>query len=476
MRRRQEFGNTCVTMKWARLFERGKSARFCVNIMPVIQLANKVVLEAYMFAAFHAARCCESGDSSVFPELNQTFYQRCCSAVSKHSSSGSLFRTAPCAQTDFLQKSVDLWKTRRASHAEKVVTPDVSGFKDLMHNMAHQMDTAARNHLDLNAGKRIIDWLCVFRGLSREAASILLTRLFQSDRASLSPQDLALVDWIGFYPSEENISQHRNHFLRVTWKILRDFEGRLALAQTERCPETSRKLTRGVKMFSLLPQKQGFTLSHIPLNPTTLVEVLGWMRKRGLLSPEHALKWDIQVADLKANRKSANRKGETKPLTESVPEIFAGDDDLPGSALLRPAWKKTRMRRLMLVPADAWWHDLFDLHRCETDSHKFARNISTNGYSASVMLEYPKTDEQKKQPKRHKSQKVRSAKPRKARPLQARQPADIRDSVHVFRSRDWLRSRCQVHLYGDESARGEYAGVPFRIPAPGQDEPTAGLA
>ena len=57
--------------------------------------------------------------------------------------------------------------------------------------------------------------------------------------------------WLKYIPTEVNIVKHSNHFVKIYYSILKEFV---------KYPDT-----KGVRTFTLLPHKHGFTQSHITI-------------------------------------------------------------------------------------------------------------------------------------------------------------------------------------------------------------------
>ena len=66
--------------------------------------------------------------------------------------------------------------------------------------------------------------------------------------------------------TEANIVKHSNHFVKIYYSILKEFE---------KYPDT-----KGIRTFTLLPHKHGFTQSHITICNTGLENTLKYIAKK----------------------------------------------------------------------------------------------------------------------------------------------------------------------------------------------------
>ena len=152
----------------------------------------------------------------------------------------------------------------------------------------------------------------------------------QEDRTPLQ-QDF--FDRIKYFPSEENIKNNFTHFLDISFEILHFMETR---------PIN----TKGVRLFSLLPLKSGFSTDHLHLSNSSLQQCLSYIQKKD----------DGNIISI------------------------LGSNDL----LTKQRFDEN---------ANEIWRSIFNISKLETSKRKFASHISTNGCSVSVHLEISITED-----------------------------------------------------------------------------------
>ena len=345
----REHHRTAVVVKLNQLC---KEKWFSSAIPQMVRKANEVLLEAYMFANFHLNRCCETHADRLdhFPVINQLFYQRCCASVCTYGKPLSFANDTPGDQ--FLWGSVKLWSFARQKHMPDLSVPDMSGLSHLVHTLAKQMETAALNHLVLTIGPRVLRWIQVAFKSDRGRAQQLLSHIFLAPDDVLTPRQAEVKALVKLYPSEANIEANMAHFIRVSWQILQRMEQHLEAAHLQ----NDKKGAKGCRLFSLLPLKGSFVMSHIPLTTTTLHEVLRWMKAKNL-----------------------------------CPAALSPDAD-----------------------AQANFRSLFDFRNLETPLRTFADYITTNGCSASVIFKCKKSAaeiaQQEAQPRKKRRRAVKTKK------------------------------------------------------------------
>ena len=134
-------------------------------------------------------------------------------------------------------------------------------------------------------------------------------------------------EWLVYRPTETNIAKHASHFIKIYYTILKEYE---------KYPET-----KGIRRFSLLPHKHGFTQSHITICNTSLETTLKYIAKK------------IKVAN-----------GTVDPALELTD--FSNN-------------------------RDEYWRKLFNVGKYETTQKKFGHAILTDGKSIVVRMRKPKS-------------------------------------------------------------------------------------
>src|SRR5581483_5488484 len=326
--KRKVMQTSCITTKWS-LLCKNEFLRDCPE--NIIVIWNKVALEAYQFANFHVLRC--FNEEKPLPVLDQGFFMHCCNAI-------TLQYETKILKDPSMEETKQLW-IRNRQEAE-ITAVNIEGLSLLMTALPVEMCTASRNHLIVNFTSRLLRWLHLLWGLNRSEACAFINGAFDAPQENRTSIQQGLVDFLQFRPSEFEIKRHFNHFLGLTFQFAKFMEERLEEAKDDH------KAKRGVRTFSILPLKQSFVLSHIPLNNTTLYCIIQWMLKNRL-----------------NQRLRIGNQSWTANLSDAQ-------------------FKATR---------NLFWHGLFNIRPFETSTRKFAYCITTNGYSASLHLECPKRKE-----------------------------------------------------------------------------------
>ena len=121
---------------------------------------------------------------------------------------------------------------------------------NLINNLTRQQLTMTQNHLKLNFYKRFRKYLELKTGEKR--GNVLYNWLKDIYAEEYNGSNFFIQymrKWLKYIPTETNIKKYSSHFIKVYYKILQTFE---------KFPNTKR-----VRTFNLLPNKGGFTMSHI---------------------------------------------------------------------------------------------------------------------------------------------------------------------------------------------------------------------
>jgi hypothetical protein len=136
---------------------------------------------------------------------------------------------------------------------------------------------------------------------------------------------LYMREWLKYTPTEANIVKHSNHFVKIYYSILKEFE---------KYPET-----KGVRTFTLLPHKHGFTQSHITICNAGL---------------ENTLKYIAN--ELKCANNNIDSGLDVKKFVENSSD---------------------------------YWKELFNITKYETKNKKFGFTILTDGKSVVLQMRKP---------------------------------------------------------------------------------------
>lgn len=305
---------TCIKSSW-------KS--FCKNslledtiVKDILPRVNTICFLSYKLLNYHIVRLLEG--KKPLPEIKQNlFYQACCMV----------------SQVKEKKITVDTENELYISftHLKEYMTEEVPARDYLclgyITNLNKQQITMTHNHLKLNFYKRFRTYLKLRTGETNNSVVYhWLKDIYEEKYEGKNPFVLYMRQWLKYTPTENNIQKHSEHFLTIYYKILKEFE---------KYPDT-----KGVRTFSLLPHKHGFTQSHITICNSGLENTLKYIA--------HQLK-------------KANKSGNKELAVEN--------------------FEKNKKE---------YWNALFDIQRYETCRKKFGYTILTDGKSVVLQMKKPK--------------------------------------------------------------------------------------
>lgn len=287
----------------------------CLNYLQslVIQI-NKISLEAHLFSNFYCLHCISNNIPLSF--IDQTFFYRCCALVSTNKIKSK--------NPDAIHMSeifTNIYSKSRPSQ-------DHVNNYEIMNCLAQQMYVEATNHLVLNFYKRLTRYVHFkFNIPFKEVYKFIKNSLNEINNNVINKNELA--KWLVYPLDESHIKTHFTHFMHLSYDML-EFINSLA------------KRTKHAKRFSILPLKNGFSISHITINNQGLRLLLNdIINQNGLIIK-------------KVNDKHENKHDISK-------DEFIDNKDIV-------------------------WRELFNITSLETANKIFAHQITTNGYSVSVLM------------------------------------------------------------------------------------------
>ena len=207
-----------------------------LNMSECLLEVNKAITEAYILANLHVTRLCER--QLQLPELGQTFFYQCLSAVSQ----GDRKRTE-IKDMQFRQ-SVELYNSWKP--AEYVMPQCAHLSSGLFQQASQQMMIAAKNSISMNFYRRFKRYLKTRYGLDKVQAYHML-KAIQAD--SYEGDDLLVLNYRRLMPNKPKYGQREDYpevVMPLLYRFLKYYE----------CCENQR-------LFTLLPMKQGFECSHV---------------------------------------------------------------------------------------------------------------------------------------------------------------------------------------------------------------------
>ena len=304
---------TCIKSSWKSFCKNNLLADTIVeDILPKI---NTISFLSYKLLNYHFTRLLE--ENKPLPEIKQNlFYQACC-MVSR------LKYTKDTTDT-----TTELYES--FSQMKEYIT-DALPARDYLclgyiTNLNKLQLTMTNNHLKLNFYNRFRKYLKLRTGETDNAVVYhWLKDIYEVKYEGKNTFILYMREWLKYTPTEANIVKHSNHFVKIYYSILKEFE---------KYPET-----KGVRTFTLLPHKHGFTQSHITICNAGL---------------ENTLKYIAN--ELKCANNNIDSGLDVKKFAENSSD---------------------------------YWKELFNITKYETKNKKFGFTILTDGKSVVLQMRKP---------------------------------------------------------------------------------------
>ena len=293
----------CIKMSWNTLC---KNNYLKEGIQKIVYNINKISFLSYKLLNYHFTRLIE--EKKELPELTQNLFYNVCSYVS----------TMQNRKFDF-DKEDEIYKSfLQFSYLIKDL-PFRDKMGALINNLNKQQLTMTKNHLKLNFYKRFSKYLELKTGETRKGIIYKWCKdIYDKNYNGNNYFILYMKKWLKYTPTEINIIKYSSHFIKIYHKILLEFE--------------KHKNKKGVRVFSLLPNKHSFTMDNIQICSTALNDIISYLTKQ---------------------------------------QNFKDFDE-----------KKRE-----------YWMSLFNIEKYETENKKFHYNIFTNGKCGVITMEKPKIKE-----------------------------------------------------------------------------------
>lgn len=304
---------TCIKSSWKSFCKNNLLADTIVeDILPKI---NTISFLSYKLLNYHFTRLLE--ENKPLPEIKQNlFYQACC-MVSR------LKYTKDTTDT-----TTELYES--FSQMKEYITNALPARDYLclgyITNLNKLQLTMTNNHLKLNFYNRFRKYLKLRTGETDNAVVYhWLKDIYEVKYEGKNTFILYMREWLKYTPTEANIVKHSNHFVKIYYSILKEFE---------KYPET-----KGVRTFTLLPHKHGFTQSHITICNAGL---------------ENTLKYITN--ELKCANNNIESGLDVKKFAENSSD---------------------------------YWKELFNITKYETKNKRFGYTILTDGKSVVLQMRKP---------------------------------------------------------------------------------------
>lgn len=247
-----------------------KLSRICNNRQIVHRLnhivleMNRLMGEAYLFANFHLMRLMEQVDTAFdLPSLDRCFYYRCILAVSENKCHASTLG-------DDFEASKAAFDALRPLGTSTI---NIEAFNQIVADLSIVMATMAKNHVWTNLERRILRYLSwAHRPLKRFHKRIAL---------SVSTPLLDLTGWNNEQATNLAMElralvpipnkRHTSGNARLTMPLFKYLLDQTREGQAKAVANKKKFIGR---MFTLLPLKSHFTISHIPISSMMLMRIL----------------------------------------------------------------------------------------------------------------------------------------------------------------------------------------------------------
>ena len=293
------------------------------DILPKV---NLICFLSYKLINFHFLRLLEEDDEDKpLPEINQTLFYQCCCMVSRLEYTNRVAVKNPELVTSFE-------KMKKYIKEEDLPARDYLGTGYISNLNALQV-VNTKNHLKLNFYNRFRKYLKLRTGETENAVVYRwLKDIYDPEYEGWNPFILYMRQWLKYTPTEANIMKHSSHFVKIYYVILKEFE---------KHPDT-----KGIRTFSLLPHKHGFTLNHITIDNAGLENTLKYIAMKLKKDEEGEVEscLDVNKLNFKENKQE-------------------------------------------------YWRALFNIKRYETKKKKFGFAIRTDGKSVVLQMTKPKQPE-----------------------------------------------------------------------------------
>ena len=303
---------SCVKMK---LRSFCKMPRLVSVLNRIVIECNQIMLEAYCFANLHILRLFEAGET--LPTIDRNFYYRCIMSIGT-----SKVKSGTLGQ-DF-QESILLFDSLRNENTPKI---SLNGYNQVLADLSIIMATMASNHLWTNLEARIDKYLKTFhKSLKPKSRREIITALVRTPKANVreivkNPSAILIAEELKNLmrlPSALQSKKHASLTIPLYIHILRSFE---------KLRDSQDKKDKHPKLFSILPLKSNFTISHIPISSMMMLGIL---------------KKHFGHKEIEGDGRNSN--------------------------------------------ATYYWKKYFNLNAVETSQRKFGNRIITDGYAVSVPL------------------------------------------------------------------------------------------
>jgi len=242
------------------------------RIQSMVLLINHAVAEAYLFANFHITRCLDDGDFDVkqLPHLDRNFYYRCLLAVS----------TSNVRKDTLGQSFNDTMVAFDALRPAGYVKVDVRPWGQVIADVSIQMATMACNSVWANVDRVVIKYLRLKHPSLKKHFKKIVKAVVQYPESKIDtiiPEGLVHAIHIKEVvshlralfplPRGKQFNTRAHLTMRLFHHVLTE------LGEVGRVDPKDKKTRKShPRLFSILPRKNGFTISYVPISSMTFMK------------------------------------------------------------------------------------------------------------------------------------------------------------------------------------------------------------
>jgi hypothetical protein len=323
--------------------------RLTRRVDSLVLRANVIVAEAYALANFHLKRGLLN--NAAMPELEDMdkFYYACLASVTV----GNFKPTTVC---ESIRESAALFDQLRPHGEDRVCATDLM---PLLADLRRVMATAAKNHLWTNLPKRARRWLSLKHPRLKGMHGAIISAAFAAPTVPLEQFNaFRITDGLtdkgvllrrgardvaatlrSLCPLKraKRVDSRSHELIPFFWRLFQDAED-LFQARLD-ASERGEKLKRTpMPRFNLLPKKEGFTTSYVPISTRTMLQLVSSI---------------------------TNRDGGGAQYMSTNPSDVGPEE------------------------ADRIWRRWFNINSIETSTRRFGHLILTDGCGVRVILDRP---------------------------------------------------------------------------------------
>jgi transposase len=298
---------------------------------------TKIAFEVYIFANLHILRCLN--EPLPLPKLDQNFFYSCGSLVT-------------CSGRDVgdeeLRRSAEQY---RSSRPEGWLIPNSKYIGRAMSSLAREMATMTRNHIVLNIVNRLCSYIQLkYKSIGNKAIALRFIQSAFYEKGVLTDDVREFKEWLVLNPLHERVvEENLDHFIRKLYDIQQFYT-------------TLDPTTKGLKTFTLLPMKNGYTGTFFMIDPSTLPDILRFLDQ------------NVQQEIVRLMIDQLQSNSDERAFLE---------DRLKARSIFNSEFQSIESIRNCL------WDILFKTNKYETNRRSFAKILATDGYSVTVYMKIP---------------------------------------------------------------------------------------